>query len=80
MTPEGLIGQQLTVERPAGTNRCGDPLAATGHSSMAPGGSSETTHGHGDSGRPHAAPHPSQRVGGTVRVEVACYGSDRAAA
>ncbi|MFE0021910.1 hypothetical protein [Amycolatopsis sp. NPDC059021] len=43
----GLIGQQLTVERPAGTNRFGDPLPATEHPIdgcvLAPGGSSETT-------------------------------------
>lgn len=47
MTPEGLIGQRLTISRPAGTNRYGDPLPATEHSLddcvLAPGGSSETT-------------------------------------
>jgi hypothetical protein len=47
VTPEGLIGQQLTVSRPAGTNRYGDPLPATEHSLddcvLAPGGSSEST-------------------------------------
>ncbi|MGW5741579.1 hypothetical protein [Amycolatopsis sp. NPDC003861] len=47
MTPEGLIGQQLTVSRSAGTNRYGDPLPAAEHPLedcvVAPGGSSETT-------------------------------------
>lgn len=47
MTPEGLIGQRLTITRPAGTNRYGDPLPGTEHSLddcvLAPGGSSETT-------------------------------------
>ncbi|MFD6068618.1 MULTISPECIES: hypothetical protein [Amycolatopsis] len=47
MTPEGLIGQRLTISRPAGTNRYGDPLPGTEHPLddcvLAPGGSSETT-------------------------------------
>ncbi|OLZ51143.1 hypothetical protein BS329_18045 [Amycolatopsis coloradensis] len=47
MTPEGLIGQRLTISRPADTNRYGDPLPATEHPLddcvLAPGGSSETT-------------------------------------
>lgn len=47
MTPGGLIGQRLTIERPAGTNRYGDPLPATEHTIddcvLAPAGSSETT-------------------------------------
>lgn len=47
MTPEGLIGQPLTVSRPGGENRYGDPLPATEHvienCVFAPGGTSETT-------------------------------------
>lgn len=47
MTPDGLVGQVLTVSRPAGTNRYGDPLPPTGHEIpdcvLAPGGSTEDT-------------------------------------
>lgn len=47
MTPGGLLGHRLIVERPAGTNRYGDPLPATEHTIdgcvLAPAGSSETT-------------------------------------
>ncbi|PKW15930.1 hypothetical protein [Saccharopolyspora spinosa] len=47
MIPEGLAGQVLTVSRPAGTNRYGDPLPPTEHEIpgcvLAPGGSTEDT-------------------------------------
>ncbi|WP_134663996.1 hypothetical protein [Amycolatopsis sp. CFH S0078] len=47
MTPEGLIGQTITVSRPAGTNRYGDPLPPAEHPVtdcvLAPAGSTEDT-------------------------------------
>ncbi|WP_027944032.1 hypothetical protein [Amycolatopsis taiwanensis] len=47
MTPEGLIGHTITVSRPAGVNRYGDPLPATEHTIgdcvLAPHGSVEIT-------------------------------------
>lgn len=47
MTLVGLVTTTLTVSRPAGTNRYGDPLPATEHTVpgcvLAPGGSTETT-------------------------------------
>ncbi|MBB5154960.1 hypothetical protein [Saccharopolyspora phatthalungensis] len=47
MTPEGLIGQRITVSRPSGTDRYGDSLPPTVHvvedCVLAPAGSSEDT-------------------------------------